>query len=78
MHSHLRVYQGCEGEIIEQVCEVLPNIGVTIFPEALVIEAVHLCDLSALVVPSEDCDALSEAYLKQEEKHCMLVFFHPK
>lgn len=29
---HLRVYQGSEGEIIEQVCEVLPNVGVSVFP----------------------------------------------
>lgn len=32
LHSYLRVYQGSEGQVIEQVCEVLPNIGVTIFP----------------------------------------------
>lgn len=32
VYPHLRVYQGCEGEVIEQVCEVLPNVGVTIFP----------------------------------------------
>lgn len=32
VNSHLRVYQGSEGEVIEQVCEELPNVGVTIFP----------------------------------------------
>lgn len=32
LYSYLRVYQGSEGQVIEQVCEVLPNIGVTIFP----------------------------------------------
>lgn len=65
LSPHLRVYQGSEGEVIEQVCEVFPNVGVAVFSEALVVEAIHLCDLSALVVPSEDCDALPETHLKQ-------------
>lgn len=62
--SHLGVDQRGERQIIKQVCEVLPHVGIAVFPQALVVEAVHLRDLSALVVPSEDCDALPVAYLK--------------
>lgn len=62
--AHLGVDQRRQREVIEQVREVLPHVGVAVFPQALVVEAVHLRDLSALVVPSEDCDALSVAYLK--------------
>ena len=64
--SHLVIYQGSEGQIVKQVCEVLPNIGVSIFPQALVIEAIHLCDLSALVVPSENCDSLTKPHLQMK------------
>lgn len=63
-HPHLGVDQRGERQVIKQVCEVLPHVGIAVFPQALVVEAVHLCDLSALVVPSEDCDALPVAYLK--------------
>lgn len=61
---HLGVHQRGEGEVVEQVCEVLPHVGVAVFPQALVVEAVHLCDLPALVVPPEDCDALPVADLE--------------
>ena len=73
--SHLVIYQCSEGQIVKQICEVLPNIGISIFPQALVVEAVHLCDLSALVVPSEDCDALPVAYLKHEHRTELYVNF---
>jgi len=35
-----------EGEIIEEVCEIFPNICVAIFSQAFVVEAIHLGDLS--------------------------------
>lgn len=64
VRSHLGVHQRGERQIIKQVREVLPHVGIAVFPQALVVEAVYLCDLPALVVASEDCDALPVAYLK--------------
>lgn len=64
MRSHLGVDQRGERQVVKQVREVLPHVGVAVLPQALVVEAVHLRDLPALVVPSEDCDALPVAYLK--------------
>ena len=61
---HLVIYQRSEGQVVKQICEVLPHVGVPIFPQALVIEAIHLCYLSALVVPSKDCDSFTVPYLK--------------
>lgn len=50
--------QGGEGEEVEEVGEVLPHVGVSVLSEALVVEAVDLCDLARLVVAAEDGDAL--------------------
>jgi len=42
----LVVDQGSEREVVEEVCEVFPDVGVAVFAEALVVEAVDLGDLS--------------------------------
>lgn len=63
--SHLLVHQCGERQVVEQVCEVLPNIGVAVLPQAFVVEAVDLCDLPRLVVPSQDGDSLRETDLHQ-------------
>ena len=54
--EYLAVYQGCQGQVVEQVSEVLPHVGIAILAEALVVEAVDLGDLPGLVVPPEDGD----------------------
>lgn len=53
----LIVDEGGEGEVVEEVGEVLPNIGVAVLAEALVVKAVNLGDLARLVIPAEDGDA---------------------
>ena len=42
----LVVDQGGEGKIVEQVGEVLPDVGIAVFTKALVVEAVYLSDLA--------------------------------
>ena len=64
----LSVHQGREGQVVEQVCEVLPNVGVPVLPETLVVEAVDLRDLAGLVVAAQDCDALPETDLQQQQR----------
>ena len=63
----LSVHESREGQVVEQVCEVLPNIGVPVLPETLVVEAVHLRDLAGLVVAAQNGDALAEADLKRRK-----------
>jgi uncharacterized protein involved in propanediol utilization len=46
-----------EGQEIEQIGEELPHVGVAVFAQALVVEAVDLGDLAGLVVAAEDGDA---------------------
>lgn len=54
----LVVDEGGEGEVVEQIGEVLPNVCVTVLSEALVVEAVYLGDLAGLVVTTQDGDSL--------------------
>ena len=58
----LVVDEGGEGKVIEEVGEVLPNICIPVFSEALVVEAVNLSDLTRFVVTTEDGDSLRVSY----------------
>lgn len=66
--SYLSVDQRGERQVVEQVCEVLPHVSVAVLPQALVVEAVDLCDLPRLVVPSQDGDSLLETNLNDNLK----------
>lgn len=64
----LVVDEGGEGEVVEQVGEVLPHVGVAVLSEALVVEAVDLSDLTGLVVSTEDGNALGVSDLEGNEE----------
>lgn len=64
----LAVDQGRKGEVVEQVGEVLPDIGIAVFAQALVVEAVDLCDLTRLVVTTEDRNPLRVPDLVGDEE----------
>lgn len=51
--------KGGEWEVVEEVGEVAPYIGVPIFTKTFVVEAVDLGDLARLVISTEDGDALA-------------------
>lgn len=54
----LVVDEGGKGEVVEEIGEVFPHIGIAIFTQALIVETIHLGDLAGLVVATEDGDAL--------------------
>jgi hypothetical protein len=64
----LVVDEGGEGEVVEEIGEVLPYIGVAIFAETLIIEPVDLCDLAGFVVATEDGDTLRISNFEGYEK----------
>ena len=60
-------YNCCDGQAVEHVYECLPRLDVT--PSfALVVEAVHLRDLSRFVIPAEDRDAVPITQLQRDEE----------
>lgn len=62
---------GSQGKVVEEGGEVLPYICVSVFPEALVVEAVDLGDLLTLVVTSKDSDSVRVPDLQCNQKsHC--------
>jgi len=50
----LAVDQRRQRQVIEQIREVLPHVGVAVLPQTLVVKTVHLGDLATLVVASQD------------------------
>lgn len=62
--EYLVVNQSSERKIVEKISEELPDVGVAVFAQALIVEAVDLCDLARLVVASQDSDALRVSDLK--------------
>lgn len=55
------------GQEIEDLSAVLPGVGVTVLLLALVVEAVHLRDLSRLVVSTQKSDLIGPASLERKE-----------
>lgn len=70
--THLVVNQCSQWQVVEQVCKVLPDIRVAVLSQALVVEAVHLCNLSRLVVASQDGNSIAIPDLERDEqRHCL-------
>jgi hypothetical protein len=66
--SHLVVDKGSEGEVVEEVGEKLPDVGVAVLSQAFVVEAIHLSYLARLMVPSEDGYTLAISDLARRAK----------
>jgi hypothetical protein len=60
--------ESCEGEVVEEIGEVPPYVGVSVLPQALVVETVDLGDLARFVVASEDGDAIAVPQLHRDEE----------
>jgi hypothetical protein len=59
-------------KVIKEVSEVFPNIRISVFPQALIIETIHLCDLARLMISTEDSDAVLVANLQaHQESDCL-------
>lgn len=64
--------ESSEGEVVEEVGEVFPHVGIAVFAQALVVEPIHLGDLTGLVVPTEDGNTLRVADLQAHQQgHCL-------
>lgn len=52
------VYDGREAQIVEDLSAVLPNIDTAILLQTFVVKPVHLGDLTALVITTDQCDTI--------------------
>lgn len=64
MHTeNLFIDQRRKAEIIKYLSAVTPHINRPIFSQTFIIKSIHLCDLSAFVVSTDQCDAVWVSYL---------------
>jgi hypothetical protein len=64
--------QGSQRQVVEEICEIFPHIGIAVFSETLIVEAVNLGDLTRFVVTTEDGDALGVSDLEgDKERDCL-------
>jgi hypothetical protein len=64
----LVVNQGGEREVVKEIRKEFPNIGVPVFAQALVVEAVDLGDLAGFMVTAEDGDSGRVADFEGDEE----------
>lgn len=51
--EYLVVYNDAEGEEVEHVCEVVPDVCVSVFPSTFGVEAVGLGDAAGFMVAAD-------------------------
>lgn len=66
--THLIFNKSCEWQIVEEISEVSPNVGVAILPQTLVVEAVYLGDLPGLVITTQNSDTITVAQFEGHKK----------
>lgn len=60
-----------KSEEVEHVSEIVPDVGIAVFPSAFGVEAIGLGDASRFVVPADKMDALRIAELEADkERYC--------
>lgn len=57
-----------QGEEVEHVGEVVPDVGVAVFPDALGVEAIGLCDASGFVVPANQMHTLGVSQFQADKE----------
>ena len=55
-------------QVVEEICEVFPDISVSVLPQALIIETVDLSDLTGLVISTKYGDSILVADLKTDQE----------
>lgn len=61
--ENLVINESRETEVVEDLSAVSPNIDGAILSKALVIKAIDLCDLTTLVVTTDQSDAVWVSHL---------------
>jgi len=62
------VDDGGKRKEVHYLCAVAPHVYRPIFAKALIVKAIHLCDLTRLVVASNECDVLRVTHLESKQQ----------
>lgn len=68
MISHLAIDDSGEGQVVEYLGAVSPDGDGAVLAEALIIEAVHLGDLTGLVVPPNQGNPVWVTHLRNKQQ----------
>lgn len=58
----------CQSQVVEDGGAISPHVGRSVLAQALVVETVHLRDLSALMVAADQSNSLRVPYLEGEQQ----------
>jgi uncharacterized protein involved in propanediol utilization len=61
-------HHSSQGEVIEEICEVFPHVGVAVLAEAFIVETVDLRDLTRFMISTENSHSVLVADLETDEK----------
>jgi len=69
MHTEDLIINYCsKSEIVKNVCAVSPDVYRAILSEALIVETIHLSDLSAFMISSDQRDSFRVSDLEGQKK----------
>lgn len=66
--EYLVVDDHAQREIVEHICKVVPNIGISVFPSTLGVEAIGLSNAAGLVVAPNQVDSVRITELETNEE----------
>ena len=66
--EYLVLHYGSEREVIKEIGEQLPHSPAAILSHTLVVKPIHLGDLPALVIPSQQMNAVRKTCLQAQEQ----------
>ena len=68
MHTkYFVINNSSESKVVKYIGAVSPNVEISVFPQASVIEAIDLSNLSAFMITSNKCDSFRVSYFQSEE-----------
>ena len=66
--EYLSLHHSSQWQLVKELREVLPHVGISVLALALIIKAVHLCDLTTLVVAPENGNPVSISDLECDQQ----------
>lgn len=58
--------KGADRNVVKQIGEIAPDDGGLVFAKTLLIKAIHLCNLTTLVVPTDNVDSVGISQLQKD------------